>query len=112
MNLLAERALAGDREAQAQLIPDYERAAGPEVAGALKARFAFDADIDTLVARALAGDAGAADEAVKRVLVVRGPLEADELRLRLARPDYRAPDPRDDRTINRPANPAEPTPSS
>ena len=79
MNLLAERALAGDREAQAQLIPDYERAAGPEVAGALKARFAFDADIDTLVARALAGDAGAADEAVKRVLVVRGPLEADDV---------------------------------
>jgi hypothetical protein len=90
MNEQAQAALAGDAGAQAETIADYARILGPEAAGALRARFAFDADIDALVAQARAGDPAAADEAFTRVQRELGPAEVETLRARLRsdRDDY------------------------
>jgi hypothetical protein len=75
----AERALAGDTEAQRQIVADYEQV-DPAAAHGLSANLQFDAETDALVARGLAGDPAALEEAVARVARVRGYWPAEELR--------------------------------
>ena len=89
----AESAAAPTRDAAAQQqeIIAWQRV-DPAKAAALRARFAVTAQIDELVAKALAGDAAAADEAVSLCLRFR-PAAIDELRTRLSR--VREDDPRD-----------------
>lgn len=82
MNEQAERALAGDPDAQREVLADYERALGPQAVEALRAGFQFNVEIKALVARGLAGDAAAREEAIERVALVRGYLSAEELRER------------------------------
>jgi hypothetical protein len=86
----AEPALTDDAASTQQRDIAWPRA-DPAKAEALRARFAAAAEIEALVARAQAGDAAAADEAVALCLPWR-PAAIDELNARLGRMRYDAAD--------------------